>query len=239
MRNNRKFASAKERIRKRYPELFEPGANNTGIASNYIRDIKSLKSGQRAVLICRVSASDQERSKNLRDQVENLKREMERLGFIVIAVFREIGSGWQEDRDVLINAAEYARANNAVVVAESVTRLIRSGDYNGKTNWEALPTVAEYRRLQSDTRGVILATLLDPDATPARIRSFETRRGKRAKGNPGGRPRKRSPGYKKRIKQKYMPIVLNLYEQELNVAAIARKTRLNYNTVYSWIRKFG
>ena len=93
MKIKRKYASARERIRKRYPELFEPGANEIGIASDYFNDIKSLKSGQLVVLICRVSASDQARSKNLRDQVNNLEHEMDWLGLNVIRTFREVASG--------------------------------------------------------------------------------------------------------------------------------------------------
>ncbi len=237
MRSNLKVASAIERYRKSDPELFEPGANEIGIASDYISDIRSLKAGQRVVAYCRVSASDQARSKNLEDQVENLKRKMERLGFIVLEIIKEVASGWQEDRDGLLHATEFAVANNAVLVAESATRFIRSRDYKS-TNWNVLPTKGEYRRLKRDTQGVMMATLLDPDATPEEIRSYETRRGKNAKGNPGGRPRNRFPGYKKQIRLDYLPIVLALYEQGLNTAAIARKKKLNYNTVYSWIRKY-
>ena len=51
-----------------------------------------------------------------------------------------------------------------------------------------------------------LATLVDPDATPQEIRSYETNRGKKAKGNAGGRPRKQAgrvdPERKKMILQK-------------------------------------
>ena len=142
MRKKIKVASAIERYRKSDPELFEP----VGIASDYMSGIRSLKSGQRVVIYCRVSASDQERSKNLSNQVENLKCEVEQRGFIVIRSFQEVGAGWQEYRDELMYAAEHALANGAVVVAESVTRFIRSSDFNSKTNWKVKPTKAEYRR---------------------------------------------------------------------------------------------
>ena len=239
MSKNRKVASALERIRKRDPELFEPGANEIGIASDYISDIRSLKSGQRIVIYCRVSSCAQEHSKNLSDQEENLKRELEQRGFSVIESFQEVGSGWRRDRDRLLLAAEIARENNAVIVAESVTRFIRSRDFNSKTNWKVKPTVAEYRRFLRETQGVKLATLEAPDATPQEIRSYETKRGKKLKGNPGGRPKKCCPGYKKREREQYLPIVLDLYKKGMNIAAIARRTQINYNTVYSWIMKYG
>ena len=83
---------------------------------------------------------------------------MERSGFFIIAIFREIGSGWQEDWDILIYAAEYVLANDAVLVVEAVTRFFLNRDYSSKTNWNVLPTVEEYCRLQRETHGVKLAT---------------------------------------------------------------------------------
>ena len=127
---------------------------------------------------------------------------------------------------------------NAIVVAESVARFIRNIEYNSVTNWNAKPTVADYNRLQLETDGVKLATLINPDATPEEIRSYETKRGKKSKGNPGGRPKKCSPGYKKRERQKFLPIVLERYKQNKNIAVISRSVNLKYDTVYSWIVKF-
>ena len=89
-KSNHKVASAKERIRKRDPELFEPGADKTGVASDYISDIRSLKRGQWVVIYCRVSGNVQERSQNLSDQGENLKRELEKRGFNVIKSLVEL-----------------------------------------------------------------------------------------------------------------------------------------------------
>ena len=237
-KSNHKVASAKESLRKRDPELFEPGADKTGIASDYISDIRSPKRGQRVVIYCRVSGRDQERSQNLSDQGENLKNESKQRGFVVVEIISEVASGWKEDRDGLLRAVEIAREKKAIVVAESVTRFIRSRDYNSVTNWNAKPTVADYNRLQLETDGVELATLINPDATPEEIRSYETKRGKKSKGNPGGRPKKCSPGYKKRERQMYLPKVLELYKQNKNIAAIARSVNLKYDTVYSWIVKF-
>ena len=237
-KSNHKVASAKESLRKRDPELFEPGADKTGIASDYIIDIRRLKRGQPVVIYCRVSGNVQESSQNLSNQGENLKNESKQREFVVLKIVSEVASGWKEDRDALKLAAEYALAKDAVLVAESVTRFIRSRDYNSVTNWNAKPTVADYNRLQLETDGVELATLINPDATPEEIRSYETKRGKKSKGNPGGRPKKRDPGYKKRERQMYLPKVLERYKQNKNIAAIARSVNLKYDTVYSWIVKF-
>ena len=238
-KSNHKVASAKESLRKRDPELFEPGADKTGIASDYISDIRSPKRGQRVVIYCRVSGNVQERSQNLSDQGENLKNESKQRGFAVLEIVSEVASGWKEDRDALKLAAEYALAKDAVLVAESVTRFIRSRDYNSVTNWNVRsPPLQIIDRLQLETDGVELATLINPDATPEEIRSYETKRGKKSKGNPGGRPKKCSPGYKKRERQKFLPIVLERYKQNKNIAVISRSVNLKYDTVYSWIVKF-
>ncbi len=234
MRSNRKVASAKERIRKRDPELFEPGADKTGIASHYMSHAKNLKSGQLVVIYCRVSASDQERKKNLNEQVNNLIREVEQLGFIIIRTFREVGAGWQEYRDVLMFAAEYALANNAVLVAESVTRFIRSKDFNSQINWKVPPTVAEYRRLQRDTQGVKLATLVAPDATPEEIRSYETKRGKKGKGKPGGRPKKQAGRGDPERKEMMLPKVKWMLWTGGSLKNVAEILGVSHTTVMNW-----
>ena len=234
MREKLKVASAKERIRKRDPELFEPGADKTGIASHYMSHAKNLKSGQLVVAYCRVSASDQERSKNLEDQDENLKREIEGLGFVIIDRIQEVSSGWQEYRDGLLLAAEIARENNAVIVAESATRFIRSWDFNSKTNWKVKPTKAEYRRLQRDTQGVKLATLVAPDATPEKIRSYETKRGKRAKGKPGGRPKKQAGRGDPKRKEMMLPKVKWMLKLGCSLKEVAEILGVSPTTVMNW-----
>ena len=234
MRSNRKVASAKESIRKRDPELFEPGANEIGIASDYISDFRSLNRGQRVVIYCRVSASDQERSKNLSNQVKNLIREVEQLGFDVFDRIKEVSSGWQEDRDGLLLAAKIASENNAVIVAESATRFIRSKDFNSKTNWKVKPTKAEYRRLQRETQGVKLATLVDPDATPQEIRSYETNRGKKAKGNAGGRPRKQAGRGDPERKKMMLPKVKWMLWLGGSLKEMAEILGVSHTTVMNW-----
>ena len=234
MRNNRKVASAKESIRKRDPELFEPGADKIGIASDYISDIRSLKSGQRVVIYCRVSTSDQERKRNLNEQVKNLIREVEQLGFIIIITFREVGAGWQEYRDVLMYAAEHALAKDAVLVAESCTRFTRNKDYNSKTNWKVRPTQADYRRLQRDTHGVKLATLINPDATPEEIRSFETKRGKKAKSKLGGRPKKQAGRGDPERKEMMLPKVKWMIWTGGSLKNIASILGVSHTTVMKW-----
>ena len=234
MSEKREVSSAIERYRKSDQELFEPGADEIGIASHYISDIRSLKSGQRVVIYCRVSASAQEHSKNLRDQDENLKREIEGLGFVVIDRIQEVSSGWQEYRDGLLLAAEIARENNAVIVAESTTRFIRSRDYNSKTNWKVKPTKAEYRRLQRETQGVKLATLVDPDAIPQKIRSYETKRGKKAKGNAGGRPRKQAGRGDAERKKMMLPKVKWMLWLGGSLKEVAEILGVSHTTVMNW-----
>ena len=234
MREKRKIASAIESIRKRDPELFEPGANEIGIASDYISDNRSLKRGQRVVIYCRVSGNVQERSQNLSNQGENLKNELKQRGFVVLEIISEVASGWKEDRDGLLLAAEYALANNAVLVAESVTRFIRSKDFNNQINWKVPPTVAEYRRLQRDTQGVKLATLVAPDATPEEIRSYETKRGKTGKGKPGGRPKKQAGRGDPERKEMMLPKVKWMLWLGSSLKEVAEILGVSPTTVMNW-----
>ncbi len=234
MSEKREVASARERFRKSDPELFEPGADEIGIASDYISDMRNLKSGQRVVTYCRVSSCVQEHSKNLSNQEENLKRELEQRGFIVIRPFKEVGSGWQEYRDVLMYAAEHALANDAVLVAESATRFIRSRDYNSKTNWKVKPTKAEYRRLLRETQGVKLATLVDPDAIPQKIRSYETKRGKKAKGNAGGRPRKQAGRGDAKRKKMMLPKVKWMLWLGGSLKDVGEVIGVSHTTIMNW-----
>ncbi len=234
MSEKREVASARERYRKSDPELFEPGADEIGIASHYISDIRSLKSGQQVVIYCRVSSCTQEHSKNLSNQEENLKHELEQKWFIIIRTFREVGAGWQEDRDGLLLAAEHALANDAVLVAESVTRFIRSRDYNSKTNWKVKPIKAEYRRLLRETKGVKFATLVDPDAIPQEIRSYETKRGKKAKGKPGGRPRKQAGRGDPKRKEMMLPTVERMLRQGASLKDTGNNVGVSHTTVMNW-----
>jgi hypothetical protein len=144
--------------------------------------------GSKVIIVARVSTVQQQ--SNLADQVGNLSRWVAEQGALVVGdPFEHAGSG--SDPFWLRWPASSARQHQAVILAESVDRLIRHPGFNPKTCPDAQPRESDLEELRACTEGVILATLLPPEATPEEIRSFQRRRGQAAKDNFGGRPRKR------------------------------------------------
>lgn len=140
------------------------------------------------VIVARVSTSQQDRRLNLHDQLRNLRQWAVGHRAVIIGEVQHVGRG--ADCYWLRQAAELARQHGAVLLAESVDRFIRHPGFNPKTCSNLQPRERELEELQACTEGMILATLLPPEATPEEIRSFQRRRGQTAKGRKGGRPLK-------------------------------------------------
>jgi hypothetical protein len=146
------------------------------LANEYISQIDDVWCpGVKAVLYCRVSARSQDRKGNLDDQQAYLERELTQLGFEIVAVKREIASGWKEDRESLIEAATEAVKLGAILVAASTDPFLRSDDFKSDTAPGALPEEADYQELARATLGVTLATVLSPDMHWRTVRSHQTK----------------------------------------------------------------
>jgi hypothetical protein len=163
-----------------------------GKASDFIAHLPdAVTAGVPVVLYVRVSSRTQGKKRNLFSQLRTSRRQLETLGLKVVAMFRDIASGWQwEDRPGLRNAIQLAKKGGAIVVAESTDRFIRSEAFHTKNNPGAQPTQDEFRRLQRIADGVPLATILHPDTPWAEVRGHQSRRGQHGKQRRGGRPRK-------------------------------------------------
>jgi hypothetical protein len=81
-----------------------------------------------------------------------------------------------EPRRALISACEDARKWRAIVVAGDLSRFLRAGDYNRRTNRNAWPTEHEFAALKHLARGAVLATVADPLMTEDERHSLATRR---------------------------------------------------------------
>jgi hypothetical protein len=79
-------------------------------------------------------------------------------------------------RSKLIEACQYAKQHGWIVVAWDVSRFIRPESYCRRTNSEATLTAEELAELVKITGGVILATVVDPDATEAQRQSLAIKR---------------------------------------------------------------
>lgn len=233
----------KTRPRVLFRDLFQDDTP-PGKASEYITSIKLLvKNGQinNVVLWCRVSAHGaQKRRENVRDQEKFLRRISKELGLTVIACFRCTESGWDLDNPVLAGAIRYARLNDAVLLAESTDRFLRSRDYKTEKNFNnAIPTVAQLAELSRQAAGVTLATYLDPDASPKEVRSFQRKRSQWAKGNKGGRPPKKIPGLKKLIRETLLPRALELLHARFTYREISAELNISVSTLQGWFRMEG
>jgi hypothetical protein len=161
------------------------------IASKYLIRLETLPADVTIGRWCRVSErGSQKTDHNLDGQDDNLRAEIEKRGAKVGKTFSHIGHGDDIDNGDLAAAIEWAQAKpKRVLLAETTDRWVRHEDY-GTRNREVKPTVAQFKKLRRLAGGVTLATVLDPDATRKEVESYQKKRGQRAKGNKGGRPKK-------------------------------------------------
>lgn len=205
-------------------------------ASTYIRHAKDeIRPGDKLVLCSRVSHSIQDHTGNLRDQEAGLRKSVEGLRAIVLKVWDHVGSGvnpWW-----LANAAAIARKQGAKLVAESTDRFIRNPLYHSSKNPNAQARRLELEDLARVTRGLTLATLLHPDASPTQVRSFHRKRGQQAKDRKGGRPKMNKPGYKKERRQRLQPRVVRQYRAGFSFRQISAMTGVPIATAHDWVRR--
>lgn len=213
-----------------------------GRASRYIMAAsEATRKGTRVVIVVRVSTSQQNHNRNLDDQLDTLRRWVADRGGVVVAEVPHVGPG--SDPSWLRQAATLARQLGAVLLAESVDRFVRHPDFNPKACPDAQPREIDLQELRHCTEGVILATLLSPDATPEQIRSYQRRRGQSEKGNRGGRPRKRKCKERRLARIDLAREMRDLYGwscQHISDALNARNdgfTDQTRMTVFNWLRR--
>lgn len=217
----------------------------TGKAGNYIVHFENLllsRHSLKVVLYCRVSRCWQSENGNLKSQNVYLEKTIQRYrkkndcNIHITTTFKEVASGWEDDRTRLIDAARTAKACNAVLVAESTCRFLRSARFHSNKKPGVLPTIYEYESLVNDTQGVTLATIMPPDTAWKDIKGFQAKRGQRSRNSHGGRPRDKYPGYKNDRRTKYLKQVLQYDQKGLSIADIVRKTNIPRSTISDWIK---
>lgn len=205
-----------------------------GDASSFINDIESLHSSDKVILCCRVSRCAQRERGNLKDQEANLRQAMKLLSVDVVDVVTHVGSG--ADPSWLTRAAHKAEKTNAALVAETTDRFIRHPGYHSKENPNAQARDCDLEELAWCTGGVMLVTLLPPDALPGQVRSFHTARGQVQKSQKGGRPRTHPRGYKKQRRSSSLAKASWMRRCGLSIRRIAELLKTPKTTVQDWIR---
>jgi hypothetical protein len=209
-------------------DTFEP-AN----LSHYFHAIDDVHRGANVVLCPRVSRLGQKASGNCADQAQRLRSVADERGFNVVDVFPHVGHG--SDFSWLIPAVAKAKACGAKLLAESASRFIRSEKYDPVKAPEAQPSKQQMDSLLAIADGVELVTVVNPAATPAEERAYQSRRGNEAKKNWGGRPPSKSD-YLRRRRAKLKPIVKKLREEGASLGEIVRQKNVPKSTVRDWLK---
>lgn len=194
------------------------------------------------VLYMRVSTPEQRKGTNLARRMDRLKRRLRTYGLVKWAgEFTEVRSGKQLlDRPGLRAAIDLARklqrenpGGKAVVVTDTRNRLLRGEDYDKLASTDE-PKPHQWVELEGVARGVVLATVLRPDAPFKHVRRFESRL------RPPGRPRKKveakpAPMSKKQQREASLPKALRWWMRGLSKRRIARRLGRAESTVRSWL----
>ena len=104
-------------------------------------------------------------------------------------------------------------------------------------NPDAQPTELEFLKLMELTSSVELATLLDPDASFEETKSFETVRGMLETGRRGGRPAKKTPGYKTRRRERLIEKARWMRDTGSPLREIAEELQVAHMTIRGWLSR--
>lgn len=187
------------------------------------------------VVYCRVSSPRQEKEGNLQRQLDAVRYKLERLGVtsrVIDVISGNESSRMSDNRLLLERATAIARCNNAILVAESRCRFLRSVHNDGSSQRER-PTVRDMVNFRHIVNTVVAATIEHPDNS---ARSEQISRGQAASGNFGGRPRKHRLGYKREIRDANRSTALKLRTEGQSIRSIARALSIPKSTIARWLR---
>lgn len=202
--------------------------------STFVR-FKDIPAGTPVILFARVSTSGQDRNGNLDDQLSRMRKKADRYGFRVIDVFREVAPGRKVKRPTIKRAIRFARKTGAVVVFETLDRMLRHTMFNPKTNPNARVSHAKTERFLSIHYGVRIAVMDDPHASLKKIKRLRTKRGQKAKGNTGGGDNR--PGKMVRRRQKLLPRVIKLRKKQSSFRQIGKRVGIAPMVAFDWWHK--
>jgi len=202
-----------------------------GDACKYIKHCEAeIKPDDKVVLVCRVSTENQR--PHLHAQELALRRWVAARGAVVVGVVHRVGRGCDDDYGSthltwLRRVALKAIAKGATIIAESTKRLIRHPGFSERWR-DAQARDTDLADLSEYTLGVPLTTLLHPNAPPAEVCGYQTKRGG------GGRPSVTRPGYKKARREELLPRVREMLAAGCSVRYIARTLTIPRRTARAW-----
>lgn len=180
------------------------------------------------------------------EQRQRVVNELRAMGARVIKVFMETCSGklgyanenglTKPYTAVRTRAARYALRNDAVLVAESVSRYLRS-DFYQKDRQDVRPSCDEWEELKFRTLDVPLYTLEVPSIRPDAERKIQTLRGLEAKRPYAKRRKPKKPGYMKERREALLPVVMELRKAGNSMRIIAKRTGVPFTTINDWLKR--
>lgn len=211
--------------------------------------LKSLNKGERLKVIFydRVSYRNQEANGNLEDRLTSVqKRYGKKLE--IVKYFSEVAdsrSNSLKDRHELKKALNWAmKTKLMVVVTPSVDRIIRPKTYSKENQFA--PLLMRDIRFWEDFNadGVIVIALIEPGTDKKIVRGRLASMGQEGKDRYGGRPGKKSPGYKKRLRKRFLREARRLHDEKgfpLREISLAFKlkysVRISYRTICDWLNR--
>ena len=206
--------------------------------SIYIRSFGAIQPGDKVILWCRVSGGPQGTNGNNADQEVEMRAAVEARGANVTSVEHYIGRASGDAWHAwLCRVANKAEREGAVLLAESTSRFVRHPEYHPKHNPHLAPGLQELSDLRWVCGDVTLVTLHDPDITWKDERALQSKRGQRQKGNRGGRPTKRTPGYKKHRRRMMLSKVFWLSKVRFSVRGIAVMLNQHPTQIQRWLNE--
>jgi hypothetical protein len=187
----------------------------------------------------RVSTLGQSLNGNLEEQSKELCRELKRRGAnIICSTFKEVKNGSVYTPPGLIwDACKLANKVKGVIVAISFDRIIRPFFFDPRKKQFTEPIVPEMKMLRSVTRRARLVTIEHPDIANSDAHSRHTKRGMREKNKMGGRPKKIIPGAKKKRREKYKPLALDMKKNGESCRIIGRELGIPHTTISDWCKE--
>lgn len=147
------------------------------VAREFVDWFEYLPRATRIIVWLRVSLRDQKG--HLRGQLANLRKAVEERGLIVVDfVVDTCKAKSKRNFRNARRAARLATKLRAVVLAESADRYCRPREF-GPNNQQAVASRDDWKCLISAFEGVSLFTLAEPEATPNKVKSIQTLRGKK------------------------------------------------------------
>lgn len=204
-------------------------------ASEFI-DLLIVEENESYIIAGRVSWVQSWKQESQEDQIADLRNAIvSGRGKIVGETIRE-QSG--KDPRLWRDLFDEAHKKNAIVVFCDPSRILRAKDFHSHNKRDAQPSRSEWEWLMSIAQGVKIATLIHPDSTPQEIERYQKDRGRRMKGNVGGRPMKRK---KRKLKWKSRAIEVHRtglsFRDTTEILVGEGIGKIAHTTIARWIKE--